>query len=102
MRLNILSPADWKKVLSNEKAIVDMKPFNDEQFMATIQTNHKDVLVEFVKNHKGNMTIFPESKLLPTYLYCFVAGAYVELVLEERYKVIIPIMLEYSNVIILH
>lgn len=79
-----------------------MKPFNDEQFMATIQTNHKDVLVEFVKNHKGNMTIFPESKLLPTYLYCFVAGAYVELVLEERYKVIIPIMLEYSNVIVLH
>ena len=32
------------------------------------------------------MTIFPESKLLPTYLYCMVAGAYVELVLEERYK----------------
>jgi len=28
MRLNVLSPADWKKVLSNEKAIVDMKPFN--------------------------------------------------------------------------
>lgn len=102
MRLNILSPADWKKVLSNEKAIVDMKPFNDEEFMGKIQTNHKDVVSEFIKNHKGNMTIFPESKLLPTYLYCFVAGAYVELVLEETYKVIIMIMLEYPNVIVLH
>ena len=38
---------------------------------------------------QGNMTIFPESKLLPTYLYAFVAGAYEELKLEETYKVLI-------------
>jgi NAD(P)H-flavin reductase len=30
------------------------------------------------------MTIFPETKLLPTYLYCFIAGQYLELKLEEE------------------
>ena len=87
MRLNVLSPADWKKVLSNEKAIVDMKAFNEEEFQKNIRTCHKEEVAEFTKNYNGNMTIFPETKLLPTYLYCFVAGAYEELVLEETYKV---------------
>jgi hypothetical protein len=33
------------------------------------------------------MTIFPETKLLPCYLYAFVAGPYEELKLQEPYKV---------------
>ncbi len=32
------------------------------------------------------MTIFPETKLLPSYLFAFVAGAYEELKLENTYK----------------
>ena len=55
--------------------------------MGKIRTAHKEIVFEFVKEQKGNMTIFPESKLLPTYLYCFVAGAYEELKIEEPYKV---------------
>ena len=30
------------------------------------------------------MTIFPETKLLPTYLFCFIAGEYLELKLEDE------------------
>lgn len=32
------------------------------------------------------MTVFPSTKPMSTYLYCFVAGAYEELKLEETYK----------------
>ncbi len=34
------------------------------------------------------MILFPDTKPLPTYLYCFVAGEYVELALEadKRYN----------------
>lgn len=28
----------------------------------------------YLNGKQGKMTIFPESKLLPTYLYCFIAG----------------------------
>lgn len=30
MRLSVLTPSDWKKVISNEHASIDMKPFNLE------------------------------------------------------------------------
>jgi aminopeptidase N len=30
MRLSVLCPKDWKKVISNEHAVVDMKAFNSE------------------------------------------------------------------------
>lgn len=35
------------------------------------------------------MTVFPETKLLPSYLFCFIAGEYLELKLEkeQQYKV---------------
>lgn len=32
------------------------------------------------------MTVFPETKLLPCYLFAFVAGAYEELKLQHTYK----------------
>ena len=32
MRLDVICPKDWKKVLSNEHAIVDMKPFDQNKY----------------------------------------------------------------------
>ena len=87
MRLDVVCPLDWKKVLSNEHAVVDMKPFNQEEYLAHIRTNHAEIVKEFSEGFTGGMTIFPESKLLPTYLFAFVAGAYEELKLEETYNV---------------
>jgi aminopeptidase N len=37
----------------------------------------------FLEGKTGRMTIFTETKLLPTYLFCYVAGEYLELKLEE-------------------
>ena len=34
----------------------------------------------------SKMVLFPETKMLSTYLYCFVAGDYQELKLKETYK----------------
>lgn len=87
MRLSVLCPKDWKKVISNEHAVVDMKAFNSEQYFANAKTSHKDLVSEFVKDFDGNMTIFPSTVLLPCYLFAFVAGAYVELKLQETYNV---------------
>jgi aminopeptidase N len=88
MRLSVLTPADWKRVISNENASVDMKPFNLEEFLGHIHSTNKELVTEFLKDFKGNMTVFPETKLLPCYLFAFVAGAYEELKLEHPYKVL--------------
>jgi len=82
MRLNIVSPKIWK-VLSNEYATVE-EDFNAEKYLSSIKTNHKDLVSQFIAGREGKMLIFPDTKLLPTYLYCFVAGEYVELVLENE------------------
>lgn len=82
MRLNIISPKIWK-VLSNEYATVE-EDFNAEKYLSSIKTNHKDLVSQFIAGREGRMLIFPDTKLLPTYLYCFVAGEYVELVLENE------------------
>lgn len=41
-----------------------------------------------MKGKEGWMTVFPETKLLPSYLFCFIAGEYLELKLEkeQQYK----------------
>ena len=82
MRLNIISPKIWK-VLSNEYATVE-EDFDAEKYLSSIKTNHKDLVSQFIAGREGRMLIFPDTKLLPTYLYCFVAGEYVELVLENE------------------
>lgn len=86
MRLNIICPKIWK-VLSNEYATVE-EDFNKEKYLTSIKTHHKDLVEKFIEGKEGKMIIFPDTKLLPTYLYCFVAGEYVELVLEadKRYN----------------
>lgn len=94
MRLDVICPEEWKKVLSNEHATVDLKPFDQEAYFSNIHTSHKDLLVEYCQTVNGCMTIFPETKLLPTYLYAFVAGAYEELKLEETYNVSICLFRE--------
>lgn len=82
MRLSVISPSEWKKVLSNEYAVVE-EELNSEKYQESTKTQHEGEVKKFLEGKSGRMTIFPETKLLPTYLYCFVAGEYLELKLEE-------------------
>lgn len=86
MRLSVLTPSDWKKVISNEHPTIDGKAFNIEEYFANAKTAHKELVAEFLQGFNGNVTIFPITKLLLTYLFAFVAGAYEELKLKETYK----------------
>lgn len=56
---------------------------NAEEYISMTDYSFKDELVSYVKDKNGKMTMFPETKMLSTYLYCFIAGEYVELQLEE-------------------
>lgn len=75
MRLSVICPADWKKVLSNEYATVE-KELSSEEYLTGINTSQKGEVECYLKDKAGRMTIFPETKLLPTYLFCFIAGEY--------------------------
>ena len=89
MVLSIISPSEWKKVLSNEYAIVQ-KQFESQEYVISSQKPYFiDEVNTYLKDKTGNMTIFPETKILSTYLFCFVAGQYVQLKLEEdkQYRV---------------
>ena len=44
MRLSVLSPSDWKKVLSNEHATIDNKAFSSEEYFGNVKTSHKELL----------------------------------------------------------
>jgi aminopeptidase N len=83
MRLTVIVPSDWKEVLSNEHATLEV-PLAAEEYLAATKYNFPDEVTAFLKDKEGKMTIFPESKLLPTYLYCFIAGEYLELQLEKE------------------
>jgi len=82
LRLSVISPNEWKKVLSNEYATVE-KDLNVEEYLQHTKTTLHEELKAYLADKSGRMTIFPETKLLPTYLYCFIAGEYLELKLEE-------------------
>ena len=101
MRFNAICPAEWKKILSNEYATVD-KEFNAEEYQKTAQTSHQDLQKEFLNGKSGIMALFPETKLLPSYLFCFVAGDYQELKIENPYKVLFNLILGYPNVSLLY
>ena len=44
-----------------------------------MKSGYEDEVGRYLEGKNGKMTIFPESEILSTYLYCFVAGEYVEL-----------------------
>lgn len=92
MILNVISPSEWKKVLSNEYATVD-KELNAEEYLKGTKPAFADEVAAYLKDKTGKMTLFPETKLLPTYLYCFIAGEYLELKLAEDklYKVMVAL-----------
>ena len=83
MRLAVICPAEWKKVLSNEYATLE-KELDPQEYSAHVKSSHPQEVAAFLQGKSGRMTIFPETKLLPTYLFCFIAGEYLELKLEEE------------------
>jgi aminopeptidase N len=88
MRLGVIAPNDWQKVLSNEHALLE-KELRPQEFLETGHYLFPQEATAFLQGKQGKMTIFPEGELLPTYLYCVIAGEYVELELpkEKRYRV---------------
>jgi hypothetical protein len=69
---------EFEKVLSNEDPTLD-EEFTQEKYLEKVPTHHKDILTKFSENAKGKLNIFPSTKLLPSYLFCFVAGPYKQL-----------------------
>lgn len=82
MRLYVISPSSWKKVLSNQYSTVEEEIDQFKYYWHT-KTELHDEVKHYINGKSGRMTFFPETKLLPTYLFCFVAGQYLELKLEE-------------------
>ena len=78
MELSIVSPFQFEKVLANQDPTVDQE-FTQQKYQEKVPTNHKDLLAKFYENAKGKLNVFPATKLLPTYLFCFVAGPYKQL-----------------------
>jgi aminopeptidase N len=84
--------AKWK-ILSNE-APIHTSPFVAADYKAkaipTYNPKHDALLDQFIADQKGTFYIFPQTKLLPTYLYCLIVGDYYELNVkpEEQFKVI--------------
>lgn len=75
MRLYVISPADWKKVLSNEYAVVE-EALDPYKYYWNAHSQLGGEVKSFLEGKSGTMTLFPETKLLPTYLFCYVAGEY--------------------------
>lgn len=90
MRLGVICPSNWKKVLSNEHPLLE-KEITPEEYLQLQGPSYPDELRAFLGDKAGRATLFPETKLLPSYLYCFIAGEYLELQLEEerRFKVVV-------------
>lgn len=74
MELSIVAPGEWN-ILSNEYSTLE-EEFSAEKFVASAATFHGELLKEFGSKCKGKMSLFPKTKTLPTYLFCFVAGPY--------------------------
>lgn len=85
MELSIACPSEWEAVLSNE----DQAPQNGNKFRSSpvCQVSQK-VLKEFQHKLPNNykVTNFLSTKLLPTYLFCFVVGPYKKYVNKNTYK----------------
>lgn len=73
MRLYVISPSSWKKVLSNEYSTVE-EEIDQYKYFWNTKTELHDEVKHYVNGKSGRMTFFPETKLLPSYLFCFVAG----------------------------
>jgi aminopeptidase N len=84
MVLNIIAPKEWK-VLSNEKPSTK-GDFSAEEYVNNTKSASPDI-ADFIKGSEGQqMVLHPETKILPNYLFCFVAGEYSELECPNPYK----------------
>jgi len=61
MNLSILTPAEWKLVISNEKATVSMKELDHEEYLSASKFTSKAQVSDLIKayDQKDNMTVFP-------------------------------------------
>ena len=85
MNLSIGCPSDWEAVLSNEDEDCKNRNFVASPSVCTLT---KQVLKDFQNSLPSNykITNFHRTKLLPTYLFCFVVGPYKKYVCKNTYK----------------
>jgi aminopeptidase N len=84
MVLNITAPKEWK-VLSNERPSHSGE-WNAEVFAKNVKSSNPELINKFMADSTGQLVLHPETKVLPCYLFCFVAGEYEELVCPNPYK----------------
>ena len=73
-------------MLSNETATVE-QDLSAAEYTANAKPCYPEELETYLNGKGGKMTLFPQTKLLPTYLYGVIAGEYLEYKLEQTYKV---------------
>lgn len=49
MNLGIMTPPDWKRVISNENPILGMKEFNSEEYLSNATVTNKEIVGNFIK-----------------------------------------------------
>jgi aminopeptidase N len=85
MKLNVIAPSHWS-VISNESSLY-AAPFDVAEYLMNTSKLASDIIGEYLQGCEGyNMHFHLQTELLSSYLFCFVAGEFVELVCPNPYK----------------
>ena len=93
MKLSIIAPSIWK-ILSNEKAEwsseLDQKEYCLKSKLHGQSGHFLPKYFELLPKVEGKYiaTVFPKTKIMSTYLYCFVAGDYEEIVCPLEHNLV--------------
>lgn len=74
MRLVVVCP-EKLHVLSNEKEVYVSNKMVKADIKGHVPSRFNEEICDFVEGHqKGRIWIFPETEVLPSYLFCFAVG----------------------------
>ena len=80
MNMNVILPTGWKAVSNG--AVKNESAYTQDNYIAQATTpTETQVLNDYLVGRSGYYYIFNQTKKLPTYLYCLVAGQYVSVTL---------------------
>ncbi len=80
MKLSVVAPTDWSTVVSNQPAISTQK-YDFGSFRQNVKLSHAatESLLDVFLSRAANdtqMTFFPETELISTYIFALAAGPY--------------------------
>lgn len=85
---NVIVPTEWMAVGNNSYSYTNA--FTTADYIAHAPTQNQNLLIaKYLNGKSGSFYIFQQTELLPTYLYCIVAGEYYANVLptDQEYRV---------------